>query len=115
METSAQRKIRMDELIKIFADTQLFYKTDSVLIEAVQFGKQHTKLYQADDYSKITWKRVPPLQGRGTDKLSPCKGRCHAVTEAFKLSKCFYYNNIFYKIAKIYEANREGSAKYDGD
>ena len=54
METSAQRKIRMDKLIKIFADTQLFYKTDSVLIEAVKFGKQHTKLYQADDYSKIT-------------------------------------------------------------
>ena len=52
-ETSAQRKIRMDKLIKIFADTQLFYKTDPVLIEAVKFGKQHTKLYKANDYPEL--------------------------------------------------------------
>ena len=52
-ETSAQRKIRMDKLIKIFADTQLFYKTDPILIEAVKFGKQHTKLYKTDDYPDL--------------------------------------------------------------
>ena len=52
-ETSAQRKIRMDKLIKIFADTQLFYKTDPVLIEAVKFGKRHTKLYRAADYPEL--------------------------------------------------------------
>ena len=43
----------MDKLIKIFADTQLFYKTDPVLIEAVKFGKQYTKLYKADDYPDL--------------------------------------------------------------
>ena len=49
-ETSVQRKIRMDKLIRIFADTQLFYTNEPILIEAVKFGKQHTKLYKADDY-----------------------------------------------------------------
>ncbi|MBR1438083.1 MAG: TIGR02452 family protein, partial [Synergistaceae bacterium] len=52
-ETLAQRKIRMDKLIRIFADTQIFYKSDPVLIEAVKFGKRHTKLYKADDYPDL--------------------------------------------------------------
>ena len=33
---------------------------------------------------------IPPLQGGVL--ILPCKGRCHEVTEGFKLSKCFYYN-----------------------
>ena len=36
---------RKDQLKKVFADTQLFYKEDQVLAEAVEYGRQHTKLY----------------------------------------------------------------------
>ena len=30
-----------------------FYKTDPVLIEAVKFSKQHTKIYKADYYPDL--------------------------------------------------------------
>ena len=45
--------IRMDKLIKIFADTQDFYKSDPVLKEAVKFGMEHTKLYKEDNYPEL--------------------------------------------------------------
>ena len=35
--------MRMDKLIKVFADTQEFCKTDPVLKEAVSYGMEHTK------------------------------------------------------------------------
>lgn len=45
--------IRMDNLIKNFADTQAFYASDPILKEAVAFGMEHTKLYKEDDYPEI--------------------------------------------------------------
>ena len=52
-ETSAQKKIRIDRLIKIFADTQEFCKSAHVLKEGVKFGKQHTTFYKANKYSVL--------------------------------------------------------------
>ena len=49
---------RKDQLKKVFADTQLFYKEDQVLAEAVEYGRQHTKLYEADDYPEISCHRL---------------------------------------------------------
>ena len=45
--------MRMDKLIKVFADTQEFCKTDSVLKEAVSYSMKHTKLYEADEYPEL--------------------------------------------------------------
>ena len=45
--------MRMDRLIQIFADTQVFYNTDPILKRAVAFGQEHTKLYKADDYPEL--------------------------------------------------------------
>ena len=45
--------IRMDKLIKIFADTQEFYMNDQILKEAVNSGFANTKLYEAGYYPKL--------------------------------------------------------------
>ncbi len=45
--------IRMDKLIKIFADTQEFCTNDQILKEAVNSGFANTKLYEAGDYPKL--------------------------------------------------------------
>ena len=45
--------MRMDRLIQIFADTQVFYNTDPILKESVAFGQEHTKLYKTDDYPEL--------------------------------------------------------------
>lgn len=47
--------MRMDKLIKVFADTQEFCKTDPVLKEAVSYGMEHTKLYEADEYPELPY------------------------------------------------------------
>ena len=45
--------IRMDKLIKIFADTQDFYTSDPILKDAVKLGMEHTKLYESNDYPEL--------------------------------------------------------------
>lgn len=45
--------IRMDKLIKVFADTQEFYTSDPVLKEAISYSVEHTKLYKPDDYPEL--------------------------------------------------------------
>ena len=55
--------MRMDKLIKVFTDTQEFYKSDPVLKEAVAFGIEHTKLYK--DYKDEEYPELPNI----SDKL----------------------------------------------
>ena len=45
--------IRREQLIKIFEDTQQFYAEDPVLAAAVAYGRQHTKLYEAEEYPEL--------------------------------------------------------------
>ena len=53
IEKGRLNMIRMDKLIKVFADTQEFYKSNPVLKEPVAFGMAHTKLYKEDDYPEL--------------------------------------------------------------
>lgn len=62
VKTEAKRILRMDRLVQIFADTQLYCKTDPILKEAVEFGREHTWLYGADDYPELPEK--PEKRGR---------------------------------------------------
>jgi len=49
----SEKIIRMDKLVKIFADTQDFITNDGVLKEAVKFSLEHTKLYNPEDYPEL--------------------------------------------------------------
>ena len=53
--------IRMDKLIKNFADTQEFYTSNPILKEAVTFSLEHTKLYKEDDYPELP--KIPDKLG----------------------------------------------------
>lgn len=47
------------QLINVFQDTQEFYKENPVLAAAVAYGREHTRLYEAEDYPEI-----PALQAK---------------------------------------------------
>lgn len=44
---------RRQNLIEVFEDTELFYKQNTQLANAVQAAKNATKLYEADEYPKL--------------------------------------------------------------
>ena len=44
---------RKEQLIKVFEDTQKFYREDPILADAVAYGRDNTKLYEADDYPEL--------------------------------------------------------------
>ena len=51
LEVSVGR--RKDLLIDVFTDTQSFYSEEKVLIDAVNYGRENTCLYEADDYPEL--------------------------------------------------------------
>lgn len=44
---------KKEQLIKVFKDTQQFYSEDKTLAAAVEYGRDNTKLYEADDYPEL--------------------------------------------------------------
>lgn len=61
MDLYADRKVdnksmaptKKEKLIEVFADTQRFYREDETLAAAVAYGRQNTRLYEADDYPEL--------------------------------------------------------------
>ena len=41
------------QLVEVFNDTQRFYTEDATLAAAVKYGRDHTVLYEAEDYPKL--------------------------------------------------------------
>ena len=41
---------RKMQLIEVFEDTRQFYKENDILRSAIEYGRQNTRLYEADDY-----------------------------------------------------------------
>lgn len=48
------------QLIEVFRDTQKFYTENKTLAAAVAYGRQKTKLYEADDYPQISISDTKP-------------------------------------------------------
>ena len=41
------------QLVEVFNDTQRFFSEDARLAAAVKYGRDHTVLYEAEDYPKL--------------------------------------------------------------
>ena len=50
---TSKEATKKEQLIQVFKDTQQFYSEDKTLAAAVKYGRDNTKLYEADDYPEL--------------------------------------------------------------
>ena len=50
---TSKEATKKEQLIQVFKDTQQFYSEDKTLAAAVKYGRENTKLYEADDYPEL--------------------------------------------------------------
>ena len=76
---------RRQQLIEVFNDTQNFYTENEILKTAVSYSREHTVLYEADDYPDLpilgTMESLRMIADDPSGSLSAQGAAAHAITQ----------------------------------